>query len=80
MLRAWICGDSARLQIELNRTLSFSSPVLDSAEEERLHLLGAVARRMQSMPDRLHCRDYDPGLQLCVDLLMHLTVSPHHEM
>jgi hypothetical protein len=75
MLRAWIRGDSAALLTEAGRTLAFSAPLLDSAEEERMHLLSAVARCIQTRPDPLQSSSDDPGIQVCVNLLLHLAAS-----
>ena len=75
MLRAWIRGDNTALLTEVDRTLAFSAPAADSGEEERMHLLSAVARCIQTKPDRLAASQDDPGLQVCVNLLLHLAAS-----
>jgi hypothetical protein len=75
MLRALIRGDKTALLTQADRMLAFSAPAVDSAEEERMHLLSAVARSIQTKPDRLQSPHDDPGIQVCVDLLLHLAAS-----
>jgi hypothetical protein len=72
LLRAWMVGDSGRLEAELEKSLSADLPAANDGEEERVQLLRAVAGRMRSCPDPFAPWCVDPGLDLCLDLLTHL--------
>lgn len=71
LLRAWVCGDLARLQAELDRS-TFFTPADGHPDSEQLELLQSVACRMRGCRDLYAERTTDPQLGLCVDLLMHL--------
>lgn len=75
MLRALIRGDTAALLLQADRMLASSSPADDSAEEERMHLLNAVAMCIRTRPDRLQAPQDDLGIQVCIDLLLHLAAT-----
>jgi hypothetical protein len=70
LLRAWESGDSAQVERELQRSLSISTDSEDVCEEERRHLLFAVAMRLKTHPDV--SKSGDPVLDLCAKLLEHL--------
>ena len=72
LLHVWIGGDPVRLERELDRAESASVDSRDSEEGERLQLLKAVACRMRSCPDLFASRSADLGLDVCVDMLVHL--------
>jgi hypothetical protein len=72
LLRAWIAGDTARVHTELESSISIPVEDCDSAEEERRHLLKAVAGRMWACSDRLDAHNQSPDLELCMNLLGHL--------
>lgn len=76
LLKAWISGNAARVNTELER--SFSVPVedYDVSEEERRYLLKAVAAKMKTRPGLLQVEDQDPMLSLCLNLLKHLVSPP----
>ena len=75
LLRAWVQSDLAALETELDKSsrIFLSSALLNNeAEEERLELLQSVAGWMRACPNLLAANSEDPGLDLCVDLLVHL--------
>ena len=71
LLRAWISGDSRRLEHELESILRDASSPRDAGEEERRHLLRAVAQRMKQFPD-VFGSPRKAGIELCLNLLGHL--------
>jgi hypothetical protein len=72
LLRAWVCGDLARLRAELDRS-TFLFPNVDThPDSEQLELLKSVASQMRNCRDLYAERSTDPQLGLCVDLLVHL--------
>ena len=73
LLRAWVCGDLARLRAELERSTFMALAGSDYADDEQLELLKSVACQMKSCPDLYAERTSDPQLGLCVDLLMHMS-------
>lgn len=75
LLKAWISGDPAKVNMELERSLSISVDSYDTSEEERRHLLKAVADRMRTCPDLLEPLASSSELDVCVSLLGHL-VAP----
>ncbi len=72
LLRAWVFADPSQLQTELDRSSHASLCLQNEGEEERLELLQTVAARMRSCPCLLDTHPEDPGLDVCVDLLVHL--------
>jgi hypothetical protein len=70
LLKAWISGDEAKVGVELQRVISTPLEPDDIGEEERRHLLKAVAERMRRSDDVF--REQDPVVELCVHLLGHL--------
>ena len=70
LLRAWTSGDRAQVQAELARSLAVPPDPDDICEEERRHLVQAVAERMRGSRDIF--RNGDPALKLCAHLLHHL--------
>jgi hypothetical protein len=70
LLAAWTSGDAARVQGELRRSMSVPAGTDDVGEEERRHLLKAVAERMRKSGDVF--RKQDPVLEVCARLLEHL--------
>ena len=72
LLRAWILGDPRKVSAELERSGIVEPDLEEGPEAERMQLLKAVARRMQTCPDLFAPPSTDPALDLCVDLLAHL--------
>jgi len=72
LLRAWVRADRNQLLTELDKSALASLCIQNECEEERLELLQTIAARMRSCPSLLASRSEDPGLDLCVDLLVHL--------
>jgi hypothetical protein len=75
LLKAWLSGDAGKVNAELERSISVSVEAYDTGEEERRHLLKAVAERMRNCPSLLGRPSRDAALELCVHLLGHL-VAP----
>jgi len=77
LLKAWISGDTLRMNTELERSCSVPVESYDVSEEERRYLLKAVAAKMRNRPGLLSVdeQDPDPMLSLCLNLLKHL-VAP----
>ena len=80
ILRAWICGDLARLRLELesSRHLGRSGAIWDRPDE-RLELLSAVANNMIACEDLSASTESNPQIRLCVNLLAHLAAKTGHE-
>lgn len=72
LLRAWISGDMDKVSEELERSSSIPTGASDTGEQERRHLLRAVAERMRNCPDLLEEQGGNPVVELCVHLLGHL--------
>ena len=72
LLHAWTSGDSEQLELELRRSMEVPLQAYDQGEEERRHLLCAVAARMKAHPDR---SKRDPVTELCTRLLGHLVCA-----
>jgi hypothetical protein len=72
LLKAWLTGDAAKLDTELERSLMVPFEANDAGEEERRHLLQAVAKRMSQRPDLLEPWSQSPELGLYVRLLWHM--------
>ena len=74
LLRAWVCGEISRLQMELDRSafISLSGAGDGDAQEEHLALLKSIAYQMRCCQNLFAERTSDPQLGLCVDLLAHL--------
>ena len=70
LLRAWRSGNVVAVQAQLQRTLAVSTEAMDVGEEERRHLVQAVAARLCSHPDV--SKIDDPVLEVCAKLLGHL--------
>ncbi len=70
LLKAWMSGDQAEVGAELQRIVHAPLEPHDIGEEERRHLLKAVAERMRRSEDIF--REHDPVVELCVHLLGHL--------
>jgi len=73
LLHAWTSGDAARVEAEVQRSLSISTDVEDVWEQERRYVLHAVAVKIRVLLDVP--RWGDPALEVCSRLLGHL-VSP----
>ena len=71
-MRAWVRADRNQLLTELDRSALASLCIQNEGEGERLELLQTVAARMRTCPTLLSSHSEDPGLDLCVDLLVHL--------
>jgi hypothetical protein len=78
LLKAWISGNAARVNTELERSVSVPVEAYDVSEEERRYLLKAVAAKMRTRPGLLEAddQDQDPMLSLCLNLLKHLVSPP----
>ena len=72
LLRAWVSGEPARVNAELEHAISLPLAPCDTGEEERRHMLQSVAGRMRKCPDLFASRRPDPVLEVCVRLLSHL--------
>jgi len=72
LLCTWVRGDLTPLQVELDRTAQSSLDEPD--DEETLQLVKSIAARMKACPNIFASRSTDPGLDVCVDLLAHLSV------
>ena len=80
ILRAWICGDLARLRLELESSRHLgSSGAIWGRPDERLELLSAVANNMMACEDLSASTDSNPQIRLCVNLLAHLAAKTSHE-
>jgi hypothetical protein len=74
LLRAWIAGDAARFEHELESILTGATGACDSGEEERRNLLRAVALRMKKCPD-VFGLPRKAAVELCLNLLGHLVME-----
>ena len=72
LLKAWLTGDAAKIHAELEQSVMVPFEASDAGEEERRHLLQAVAIRMKKCPDLLESWTQSPELDLCVRLLWHM--------
>lgn len=72
LLGAWLGGESAELNRELDRSAHTAIDHCAAEEEERIQLLQSIAVRMRSYGDLVADEPMDPALVLCVDLLLHL--------
>ena len=75
LLRAWVSGEATKVNAHLENSVSVPFEPFDTCEEERRHMLKAVAGRMRRCPDLFASREQDPVLEVCARLLGHL-VSP----
>ena len=76
ILRAWICGDLARLRDELESSRQLgNSEVTPGGPDERLELLSAVANNMMACEDLSASTRSHPQIRLCVSLLAHLAAK-----
>jgi hypothetical protein len=69
LLQSWICGDIARLRIELDRVAEFGRTVAGDSESHLAGLLRAVARGMRACPDLYASRERNPTVGAYLDLL-----------
>jgi hypothetical protein len=72
LLRAVAEGDRRAVALALDDSVRPSQDQSDTGEVERLQLLDAVARRLQTFETPFGTRAQDPGVLLCMDLLNHL--------
>jgi hypothetical protein len=72
LLKAWLSGDELDVHAQLERSVSVSSEVDDTNEQERRQLLKAVAVRMSERDDLLDHRGESPQLELYIHLLGHM--------
>jgi len=72
LLRAWVRGDRPALDAELERSSRTPPDLPDTGEMERLQMLGAIADRMRTCDDPFAAGYRDPGIGVCVNLLLHL--------
>jgi hypothetical protein len=72
LLKAWVSGEPARIDAQLERISSLPFEPCDTGEGERRNMLRAVAVRMRECPDLLAPKHQDPVLEVCVRLLSHL--------
>jgi hypothetical protein len=72
LLKAWVSGDEAKVNAELEHSVSAPFEARDPSEEERRLMLKAVAGRMRKCPDLFESRSQDAVLEVCVRLLGHL--------
>jgi len=80
ILRAWICGDLARLRQELESSRQLGcSGVTRGRPDERLELLSAVANSMMACEDLSASTESNPQIRLCVSLLAHLAAKAKYE-
>jgi hypothetical protein len=76
ILRAWICGDVARLRQELEVSRQLGGPgVTRGWPDERLEVLSAIANSMMACEDLSASTESNPQLRLCVSLLAHLAAK-----
>ena len=75
LLRSWICGDSARLQLELDCTLNTWWPADNNMDRYLLELLKVIAHGMRNCPDLYAPRSINPVVGVYLDLLQHLSTS-----
>lgn len=73
LLRAWVKGDRPAFQVELDRSSRIAPDLLDTGESERLQMLNAIAMRIKCCADPFAWRSADPGIDVCVNLLSHLS-------
>jgi hypothetical protein len=72
LLRAWVSGDAVDVNAQLEHSIAVPVESCDSSEEERRHMLKAVAGRMRKCPNLFASGRRDPVLEVCVRLLGHL--------
>jgi hypothetical protein len=72
LLRAWVSGDALKVNAQLDHSIAVPVEACDTSEEERRHMLKAVAGRMRSCPALFESGRPDPALEVCVRLLGHL--------
>ena len=75
LLKAWLTGDAVRLRTELERSATVPVEARDTGEQERRHLLQAVATRMRRCPNLFDPRSQTPELDLYAHLLWHMVAS-----
>jgi hypothetical protein len=79
LLHSWIRGDLTKLERELHRTAHSPLEATDDEEKERLQLLKSIAVRMKTRTNLFAARATDPVLDLCVDLLAHLSIQRDYQ-
>jgi len=72
LLRAWDSGDALKVHAQLEHSIALPFEACDAGEEERRHMLKAVAGRMWKCRDLFEARLRDPALEVCGQLLGHL--------
>ena len=70
LLRAWMSRNADLVQSELARSMAAPGNPDDIGEEERRHLVKAVAEHMRQSGNVF--REGDPVLEVCANLLQHL--------
>ena len=75
LLRAWISGDAVKVDAEIHRSISIAVDARDTGEQERRHLLQAVAGRMRKRADLLRAWSESPELELYAQLLGHMAIG-----
>lgn len=72
LLKAWLSGNTVKVRVELERSVSVPFEAHDAGEQERRELLKAVAGRMRKYPDLLDGQNEHPEWELYVRLLGHM--------
>jgi hypothetical protein len=76
ILRAWVLRDEVGLRRELYTGLHLPTSAGSLGfEDEMVDLLKAVLGRLDTNPDVLFADQNDPGVRLCMNLLLHLARS-----
>jgi hypothetical protein len=75
LLKAWLSADTAKIQTELERSITAPLKAHDTGEQERRQLLHAVANRMRNRPDLLGPGSETPEMNLYAHLLFSLSVG-----
>lgn len=75
LLESWICGDLARLQSELDRTVNTWWPEKDHRDRYLLELLKVVGHGMRTCPDLYVDRSQNPAIGVYLDLLQYLSAA-----
>ena len=75
LLQSWICGDTARLQSELDCTVNSRWPRENNIDRYRVELLMVVARGMRNCPDLYAQRSMNPVVGVYLDVLQNLSTN-----
>lgn len=75
LLQSWICGDIAKLQVELDYTVQSWLPAENQIDRFLLELLKVVARGMRCCPDLYAQRAVNPAVGVYLDLLRQLSTG-----